>query len=379
MTRKLAVDEIKIGGVYESTFWLNPVESSKFRYRGTHLDGKRAPKVVLCDDPRVRPGVPCMVKVADIRKPGRSDRGAIEVEFVRALEFKLEGVWVDPMVARKLQVLLESGMNILLDGPQGCGKTVLARKISSSLGMEFVFFNCSAVVEATDFLASVQVRASESGQPVMDFIETDLLVALKAAAEHPKRRYLVFLDELNRCPESARNALMPALDATRRIFNPVDNRFIPIPDNVQFIAAVNRGSEFSGTFGIDVAQLDRFAPLQVDYPPPEEEVKILRERHPELGTELETIVKIASRIRESPEIGAGLSVRATDEACTYLDHPLFHDSRAQSLPEVLKTSFCGRFAGRWDDTTSDAGAVWGIVSKTLREEGKKPADGGASS
>jgi hypothetical protein len=29
---------------------------------------------------------------------------------------------------------------------------------------------------------------------------------------------------------------------------------------------VNRGSEFSGTFGIDAAQLDRFAPLQMDHP-----------------------------------------------------------------------------------------------------------------
>ena len=52
---------------------------------------------------------------------------------------------------------------------------------------------------------------------------------------------------------------MPALDSTRRVFNPVSNAFLDIPDNVQFIAAVNRGSEFSGTFGIDAAQLDRFA------------------------------------------------------------------------------------------------------------------------
>ena len=47
----------------------------------------------------------------------------------------------------------------------------------------------------------------------------------------------MFLDELNRCQESARNALMPALDTTRKVFHPIDNRFVPIPDNVQFIAA----------------------------------------------------------------------------------------------------------------------------------------------
>jgi nitric oxide reductase NorQ protein len=40
---------------------------------------------------------------------------------VRAQEFKLEGAYVDPVVGKKLQVLLESGLNILLDGPQGCG------------------------------------------------------------------------------------------------------------------------------------------------------------------------------------------------------------------------------------------------------------------
>ena len=264
MAEKLDISELRVGATLEATFWANPVADSKFRFRATHLDGKRAPKVVLCDDPRVRAGVPCMVKVVAVRKATRPDRGAIEVEFVRALNFKVEGVSLDPLVSRKLQVLLESGLNILLDGPQGCGKTVLARAIAQSLGMEFVFFNCGAVVEATDFLATIQVRASSTGQPTMDFIKTAFLTALEEAAEHPRRPYLIFLDEFNRCQESARNALMPALDATRRVFNPVSNAFIDIPDNVQFIAAVNRGSEFSGTFGIDAAQLDRFAPLQMD-------------------------------------------------------------------------------------------------------------------
>ena len=70
------------------------------------------------------------------------------------------------------------------------------------------------------------------------------------------------LNEFNRCQESARNAMMPALDSTRKIFHPIDNRFLQIPDNVPSIAAVNRGNEFSGTFGIDAAQFDRFAPLR---------------------------------------------------------------------------------------------------------------------
>src|SRR5262245_24215109 len=370
MTKRWSSGEIQVGALMTATFWPNPVRDAGFRFRATHLDGRKAPKVVLCDDGRIRAGHPCQVRVKAIHKIKREDRGYIEAEFVSQQEFKIEGVWLDPVVSKKLQVLLESGLNILLDGPQGCGKTVLAKAIAKSLGMEFVFFNCGAVVEATDFLATIQVRASATGAPITDFVKTEVLVALEEAGQNPQRRYLVFLDEFNRCQESARNALMPALDATRKVFHPIDNRFLAIPDNVQFIAAVNRGSEFSGTFGIDAAQLDRFAPLQMDYPPPEEEVKLLTPRHPEVGEKLiKLIVNIAHEIRKSNELTTGLSVRATDEACIYLKHPLMATERRAMLPEVLRSSFCGRFSGRWTDAASEAGVVWAIIERMLRESG----------
>jgi len=366
MPTKWNVDELTPGRTVEATFWPNTAEGSAFKLRATHLDGRRAPKVVLSNDDRIVLGVPCVVRVIEVHKPERDDRGRIEVEFVGRAPFRIEGMYLDPVVSKKLQVLLESGLNILLDGPQGCGKTVLARSIADSLGMVFVFFNCGAVVEPSDFFVSIQVRASASGAPVTDFIKTDVLVALEEAGDHPDRKYLVFLDELNRCQESARNALMPALDATRRVFHPIENSFIPIPDNVQFIAAVNRGREFTGTFGIDAAQLDRFARLQMSYPPPKAETEILAKRHPDVSaTNLEIIVAVADAIRHAADLPGSLSVRATDEACTYLGHPLFAEDGRRSLPEILKSSFCGRFPGRWDDITTDAGAVWALVRKTL--------------
>ncbi len=372
MAEKWNIDDLTVGATMETTFLTNPVETSSFRFRATHLDGRRAPKVVLCDDPRISPGRPCIVRITAVRKPKRADRGAIEVEFVQNLDLQLKGVWLDPIASKKLQILLESGLNILLDGPQGCGKTVLAKSIAETLGMEFVYFNCGAVVEATDFLATIQVRASDNGQPVTEFVKTSVLESFEQAGDEPKKRYLVFLDELNRCPESARNALMPALDTTRKVFHPIENHFLNIPDNVQFIAAVNRGNEFSATFGIDAAQLDRFAPLQMTYMPPTQEVKLLHERHPELSKALVTrIVKVADAVRKSPELTGGLSVRATEEACIYLKHPLMEKAQRRLLPEVLQSSFCGRFAGRWDDTTTDAGTVWTVINQVLREEKKK--------
>ena len=67
------------------------------------------------------------------------------------------------------------------------------------------------------------------GAPVTDFIKTEVLVALEEAAEHRDRRYLVFLDEFNRCQESARNALMPALDSTRKRLPPDREHVHPDP------------------------------------------------------------------------------------------------------------------------------------------------------
>lgn len=366
MARRLALEDVQPGQIYDATFWPNPVEGSEYRFRATHLGAARAPKVVLCDDTRIHPGARAQVRVVRIDKPNRSDRGFIEVEFVQSASLELDGIYLDPEVSKKLQVLLESGLNILLDGPQGSGKTTTVRAVARALGMEFVFFNCAAVMEPTDFVATLQIRASETGTPITEFLPTELMRAIEAATARPRRRYLVFLDELNRAPESARNVLMPALDSTRRLFDPVSNTFVAIPDNVQFVAAVNRGSAFSATFGIDAAQLDRFAPLQMDYLPADEEVKLLVSRHPEVPRRwVRHIVAVAAKVRSSPDIDRGLSVRATEEVCVYLSHPLLNGTIPADMGHVLKSSFCGRFDGRWDDPATDAGVVWRIVRETL--------------
>ena len=358
---------VRVGLEFETVFYANPKKQSTFRFRATHIDGKRAPKVVLCDDPRVQPGQLCRARVTSIKKPASKDRGHIEVEWLAQVTFRLDdSLYVEPMLAKKLQALLESGMNILLDGPQGSGKTVLSRHIAEALDMEYVFFNCSSVYEATDFLATLQVRATPSGQAETRWLQTDVLDALEAAAANPDRRFLIFLDELNRCREMARNGIMPALDATRRMYNPLTGSTIEIPDNVLWIAAINNGAQFTGTTNVDPAQLDRFAPLKMNYPPPKEEARILGERHPGVPkSRIQRVVKAANAVRRDEDLGIDLSVRATEEVCVLLGHPNFADAGAEVVPELLKDSFCARFPGRWDDPATDAGLVWQVIVRAL--------------
>ena len=80
-TSKLTIDELESNRSFEATFWKNPNAESKFKLRATHLDGRRAPKVVLTSDPKILPGVPCMVRVSAVHKVERTDhgdRGAVE-------------------------------------------------------------------------------------------------------------------------------------------------------------------------------------------------------------------------------------------------------------------------------------------------------------
>jgi MoxR-like ATPase len=358
---------VKEGQVFETVFYANPKKDSAYRFRATHMDGTRAPKVILSDDARIQPGQLCKARVTSVKKPASRERGHIEAEFVSLVSFRLdESLYVEPEMAKKLQALLESGMNILLDGPQGSGKTVLSRTIAEALGLEYVFFNCSAVFEATDFVASLQVRATPSGQAETVWLPTDILRALDDAHRHPEKRYLIFLDEFNRCREMARNGIMPALDATRKLYNPLTGGLVDIPENVLWIAAINNGAEFTGTTTVDPAQLDRFAPLKLDYPPPDEEARILARRHPGVPPKLiRRVVDVAGAIRKDKDLNMDLSVRATDEVCVLLGHPNFVDAKPDPLPQLLKTSFCGRFMGRWDDPASDAGLVWACITRAL--------------
>jgi nitric oxide reductase NorQ protein len=51
-----------------------------------------------------------------------------------------------------------------------------------------------------------------------------------------------------------------------------------------------------------------------------------------------------------------------------LKHPLMQGDTKRMLPDVLKSSYCGRFSGRWDDVSTDAGAAWSLVNAVLREK-----------
>ena len=352
----------RVGSVFEATFEENRKSDSPFRARATHMGGRRAGKVILSNDKSIPLGKRCQVRVIRVHKPDAKKRGYYEVEYIGPSKLKLDdSVYIDPLVANKIEALLLAQRAILLDGPQGCGKTFLAGKRAEALEWDYGVFNCSVVFDSSDIAARPEIRSTPSGGVETIWVETDVLRTLKKAIEDPSRHYLIFLDEFSRVARpNAVNMILSAIDSTRRMFNPMTGSTIEIPDNVHWIAAVNTGSQFVGTVPIDPAALDRFAPIKMDYAPEAEEVRLLAVRYPDLDkAKISRVVRIANAIRRHKEGRMDLSMRATDEVCLLLSHP--HFDSLEDLSVILKDSFCSRFDGRWDDTMSDAGHVWRLI------------------
>jgi nitric oxide reductase NorQ protein len=102
------------------------------------------------------------------------------------------------------------------------------------------------------------------------------------------------------------------------------------------------------------------------YPPAAEEIRLLARRHPQVPRrQIERLVQAANALRQDESLRIDLSMRATEEVCTLLEHPNFADDDGDPLPDLLKTSFCARFPGRWDDPTTAAGLAWHAVVRAL--------------
>lgn len=347
-----------VGYTFETTF-LAQLTAGGARLEARYVNGHESPLPILCDDRRVLPGQRVKVRVT-----AQCDTH-VTVEFLGLSQLDVTNVYIPPLQRKQFEILLCSGRSILLEGPQGAGKTTISRELARALGMEYVFFNCSICFEPADFVGALQLVLDADGRAKTEWVPTEVLRAIVAANEQPLQRFLIFLDELNRCRSVALNGIMSAIDSSRRIFDPRHNRYLPIPDNVQWIAAVNSGKQFTGTYKLDLAQLDRFAVLKLDYPPEDEEVRILHARYDMLKAKLvRKVVKIANLIRRDDTIATDLSMRATDEACLFLSYPGAHKGAGrEDLRDTLATSFCNRLPGSATETATEAHTAFQIIER----------------
>ena len=195
--------------------------------------------------------------------------------------------------------------NLLIEGPVGVGKTVIALAIAHHLRRPFFRVDGDerySEQKLTGWFDPPIVLAK--GYEQAAFIPGPLTQAMLESG-------LLFINELNRMPESVQNVLLPSLDE-RMIIIPKYGE-ITSRDGFTVIATQNP-REFVATSHLSEALRDRFELVVLGYQPYEEEVEIvrlnLRQELDAADDMIRDAVKIARATREAPQIRRGASVRA---------------------------------------------------------------------
>ncbi|MBN1220779.1 MAG: MoxR family ATPase [Anaerolineae bacterium] len=155
--------------------------------------------------------------------------------------------------------------HVLLEDVPGTGKTMLARSIAVSLGIEFNRLQCTPDLLPND-ITGVSVFLQHESR--FEFRPGPLFVNVLLA------------DEINRATPRTQSALLEAMQE-RQVS--IDGKTRPLPRPFLVLATQNP-IEFEGTFPLPEAQLDRFLMrLSIGYPAQTDELAIIksqRRAHP---------------------------------------------------------------------------------------------------
>lgn len=187
---------------------------------------------------------------------------------------------------------------VMMIGPSGYGKTSIPEQKATDWGMEFLRWDCATVRDPEEFFG---FRGAKDGSTIDDegktiFTDSLFTETLKAG------NCLIVLDELNRIDPYISNILFPLLDHAGK--TSVAGHSIEVGENVIFVATINLGYQFTGTFTLDSALNNRFlAKILVGPLPKDIETNILVARGLVTEATAASIVNVMTGLRKLNDQG----------------------------------------------------------------------------
>lgn len=168
----------------------------------------------------------------------------------------------------KILAAVFSGGHILVEDNPGLGKTLIAKSLAATLGLEF-----KRIQFTPDLLPS-----DITGGYIYDRSKSSFILR-----QGPIFSNIILADEINRASPKTQSALLEAMQE-RQVT--LEGETMPLPNPFLVIGTQNP-IEYEGTFPLPEAQLDRFLiKVMIGYPSPKEELEILERRRQRQSDEI---------------------------------------------------------------------------------------------
>jgi MoxR-like ATPase len=190
--------------------------------------------------------------LVDLRTEVRSEIAKVVIGYEEAVDLLL--------------VAAVAGGHVLLEGPPGVAKTLLAGSLAQVLGVQYKRIQFTPDTTPSHIVGSMSKRM---GEPVF--------------VPGPVFTNLLLADEINRTQSRTQAALLEAMQE-RHVTIEGRTHWLPTPF---IVIATQNPYEQMGIFPLPESQLDRFLfKITLDYGSPEEEMSILRQPHRGLAPDL---------------------------------------------------------------------------------------------
>jgi MoxR-like ATPase len=161
----------------------------------------------------------------------------------------------------KIFTTILSGGHILIEDLPGLGKTLIAKSMAATLGLDFKRVQFTPDLLPTDI----------TGGYIFDRNKSAFILR-----QGPIFANIILADEINRASPKTQSALLEAMQEQQVT---LEGETMPLPDPFIVIATQNP-IEYEGTFPLPEAQVDRFlTKIKIGYPTPSQEMEILERRH----------------------------------------------------------------------------------------------------
>lgn len=184
------------------------------------------------------------------------------------------------------------GDGLYFSGHYGAGKTTLPYQVAARLNWPVQSFTAHSRMEFDDLVGTWKLVNG-----VMEYIYGPLSIAMRDG-------HLFILNEGDRADPGQLAGLHDILEGHPLVIATNGGEVIHAHENFRFLAngnSIGSGDNtglYQGVNQLDIAFMDRFRVVEVDYPEPEIELDILEKKTPDLPLEYRTkMVSVANQIR----------------------------------------------------------------------------------